>query len=330
MKTRVGCEFIILLAIAGLWNFPVLITAVAQEQDASTSKPSLIGSTYQVTTFLGTVTIHLYEENGKLKWDGELRPKAEDRPKGTQGWEWSDSIDYDKVNFVQYTPPNYAAFIPQESSINIGQESLSFNRTVQIPAESTEGQALAEYVARKSPLGLELIGRAWCIRKPFKCPENVGPGCQDFKDLLDHGDADIAEYFYAHDESTHTHACFRNLEQSFFILKYNHTLYGDFGKFTFEEFENQQSSRSEIGDIKWHSENGFITESKLMLKPKSLGSIDLSSLAYDTHYRNGQGTKTHYTLSVRWSTGRFTETYSAKDKKGKRAFDKTGVCAKLN
>jgi hypothetical protein len=307
------------------------LSLLGQNNDTSPSKPSLIDSTYQVTTFLGAETIHLYEENDKLKWDGKLRPKAKYRSQGTKDREWSDFIDYDRVNFVQYTPP----VLSQESGVNIGQESLSFNRTVPIPAESTEGQALAEYVARKSPLGLELVGRAWRIRKPFQCPENGGLGCQNFKDLLDHGDADIAEYFYTHDESTHTYACFRNLEESFFILKYDHMAYGDFGTFTFEEFLNQQSSRNEIGEIKWHSESGFITESKFLLKPgakpQSLGSIDMSSLAYETHYSNRQDTTTHYILSVRWSTGRFTETYSAKDKKGElTTFDKTGVCAKLN
>ncbi len=98
---------------------------------------------------------------------------------------------------------------------------------------------------------------------------------------------------------------------------------------------NQQSSRNEIGEIKWHSENGFITESRFLLKPGAkpqlLGSIDLSSLTYETHYPNRQDTTTHYILSVRRSTGRFTETYSAKDKKGElTTVDKTGVCAKLN
>jgi hypothetical protein len=306
------------------------VSASALGQDASPSKPSLIGSTYTVTTFLGTETIHLYEESGKLKWAGKLKVKEKYRSTGMETREWSKSIDYDKVNFVQYTPP----FGPQESGINIGQDSASFNQTVPLPAESSEGQALAEYVARQSPHGLELIGRAWRIRQLFRCPESGALGCRDFKDLLDHGDPDIAEYFYAHDDTTHTYACYRSEEESFLILQYSH-MFGDFGTFSFEEFENQQSSRNEIGEIKWHGENGFITESEFTIKPgvkpQRLGSIDLSSLAYNTHYPNRQNTTTQYNLSVRWSTGRFTETYSAKDKKGEPiTFDKTGVCAKLN
>lgn len=305
------------------------ITATAQQQDASSARPSLLDSTYMVTTLLGTETIHLYEDNGRLKWDGKLRVKEKYRIRGTKDSGFSESVEYDKVNFVQYTPQ----LGPEESSVHIA-DSLGFSRAVPIPAESSEGQALAEYVARQSPHGLELIGRAWRIRKPFQCLESGAVGCRDFKDLLDHGDADIAEYFYAHDESTHTYACFRNEEASFFILQYSH-IYGDFGTFTFEEFENQQSSRNEFGDVRWRSDNGFISESKLVLKPgakpQSLGSIDLSSLAYDTHYPNRQDTTTHYALSVRWSTGRFTESYSGKDKKGELiTFDKTGVCAKLN
>ncbi len=74
------------------------LPASGRGQDPSPSKPSLIDSTYQVTNYLGTETIHLYEENGKLKWDGKLRPKAKYRAQGRKDTEWSDSIDYDKVN----------------------------------------------------------------------------------------------------------------------------------------------------------------------------------------------------------------------------------------
>lgn len=304
------------------------LTAIAHEQDASPSRPSLLDSTYVVTTFLGTETIHLYEENGRLKWDGKLRAKEKYRIKGMKDSEFSESVEYDKVNFVQYTPQ----LGPQESSLHIG-DSLGFNRTVSLPADTHGGQELAEYVARKSPLGLELIGRAWRVRKPFQCPENSQVGCRDFKDLLDHGDPDIAEYFYSRDENSHTYACFRNEEESFFILQHSHFI--DFGMFTFEEFEKQQSARNEIADIRWRGDTGFIAESKLVVKrgaqPQSLGAIDLSSLSYDTKYPNRQDTTTHYSLSVRWSTGRFTENFSGKDKKGELVtFDKTGVCVKLN
>ena len=76
--------------------------------------------------------------------------------------------------------------------------------------------------------------------------------------------SDIAGHFCTHDENTHTYACFRNLEESFFIVRYDHLL-SDLGAFTFEEFVNQQSARNEIGEIKWHSEHGFITESRFLL-----------------------------------------------------------------
>jgi len=288
----------------------------------------LLDSTYVVTTFFGTETINLYEENGRLKWDRKLRAKEKYRIKGTKDSEFAESVEYDRVNFVQYAPQ----LGPEKASVRIG-DSLGLNRTVPLPAETDGGRELAEYVARKSPLGLELIGRAWRVRKPFQCLENGELGCRDFKDLLDHGDPDIAEYFYSRDENSHTYACFRNQEESFFVLQYSHLT--DFGTFTFEEFENQQSARNQFAAIRWRSDTGFITESELVVKsgvkPQSLGAIDLSSLSYDTKYSNRQDTTTHYSLSVRWSTGRFTETFSAKDKKGELVtFDKTGVCTKLN
>jgi hypothetical protein len=306
----------------------LLLTATARAQDASPSKPSLLDSTYVATTFLGTETIHLYEESGKLKWDGKLTLKEKYRTKGRKESEFSESVQYDKVNFVQYVPKSG----PEQPSVHIG-DSLGFNRTVALPADTDEGQGLAEYVARKSPLGLELIGRAWRVRKPFACPEKGQLGCRDFKDLLDHGDADIAEYFYSGDENSHTYACFRNEEESFFILQYSHLT--DFGTFTFEEFQNQQSARSEFGSLRWRNDTGFITEPELVVRrgarPQSLGSMDQSSLSYQSKYPNREDTTTQYSLSVRWSTGRFTENFSGKDKKGETwNFDKTGVCAKLN
>lgn len=318
MRTRLNR----LLLVYGCIAFS---TPAQQHED---SKPSLIDSTYQVTGFLGTDTIHLYEEDGQLTWGTKSRLKTKYRGSGPQETERSESVDYGSVNFVEYLPP----VGPRESSVHITTSLRDF--TVLLPKESSEGPALAEYVARKSPFGLELIGRAWRIRKAFQCPENSGLGCVDFKDLLDHGDPDIADYFYKHDPDTHTYACFRSDQQAFFVVQYGR-FFGNSGFFQFQEFDNQQSGRTEYGEVQWRGEGAFITEAKLFLKPgvqpKAIGSMDLASLSYDTHYPNRQDTTTHYTLSVRWSTGRFTESYSAKNKKGESVnFDKTGVCSKLN
>ena len=302
------------------------LTVPARGQHTSPAKPSIIDSTYVVTTFLGDETIHLYEENGRLRWDGKLRYKEKYRRNGSLESDSTHSVEYDKVNFVEYR-----GFLPTDRGVNIWV-SDGTTYTVPVPAEA-EGVELAEYVARKSPLGLELIGSAWRIRKHFQCPEGGQLGCRDFKDLLDHGDPDIAEYFYSQDPNTHTYACFRSGE-SFFVVQYEKLI--DFGTFSFDEFENQQSARREYGEMHWFPNGiGSITEPKLEVKqgakPQPLGSIDPSSLSYQTKFQNKLNTTTRYTLSVRWSTGHFTESYSFKDKKSEvQDMEQTGVCVKLN
>jgi hypothetical protein len=282
-----------------------------------------------------TFSVHLYEDDGKLKWEETLKPN--EKAKGTKDVVGTYSLDYDKVIFVKYAVP-FPNYVPPSLHVS---DSLGHDYVVPLPDEK-EGEKFAEYVARKSPLGLELIGHAWRVRKSFQCPQDGRLGCRDFKELLDHGDPAIAEYFYSRDETAHTYACFRD-KQSFFILQYTHL--GESGGFQLEEFQNQQTdnSRSGAGEIKWFPTFGQISESRFgkpsslgfeikeNADPAPLGTIDDSSLHYETEYQNRENTTTHYSLSVRWSTGRFIENYSWRDKKGETVnFDQTGVCTKLN
>jgi hypothetical protein len=196
-----------------------------------------------------------------------------------------------------------------------------------------DGKELAEYVARKSPMALELIGKAWRVRKTFDCPAGAPLGCQDFKELVDHSDPEIAEYFYSRDDTQHTYACFRDRE-SFFVLFY--TRYGESGSLGFDEFEKQQSARRELRHIKWFTNPmvGAISVSQFEVKQgakqESLGSMDDSSLSYQSKFPNKENTITQYSLSIRWSTGRFTESFSGKDRNGQQwDSEETGVCTKL-
>jgi hypothetical protein len=312
-----------------------LVTASAQGHKAT--RPAILDSTYEVPAYVSppyqyAKTVHLYEDGRRLRWDEKLTPKEKERAsakdaKGTvssyalMNDGLSYSLDYDTVTFVEYSRPALAKMEPPKLQI----ETSSSRRIYYLPLPVDEdGQRLAEYVARKSSMGLKLIGRAWRIRKPFQCPQDGKLGCRDFKDLLDHGDPDIADYFYSHDEDTHHYACFRD-QGSFFILNYSHI--GEFGTFFFEDFKDQQAGGGDPEFIRWSGDFGRIEDSQ----PAQLGTIDDSTLYYETKFQNKEKTTTEYSLSVRWSTGRFTENYSWKDKKGEAMdFDQKGVCVKLN
>jgi len=135
--------------------------ASAQGQKASPTRPSVIDSTYvpPEINYFWTETVHLYQDNRTLKWDINLRPKE----KGMKGLDYSFSFDYDNVIFVEYKPQEIETVPP---SLHVG-DSLGHDYIVPLPA-GREGEKMAEYVARKSPKGLDLIGRAWRVRKPFE------------------------------------------------------------------------------------------------------------------------------------------------------------------
>ena len=179
--------------------------------------PSVIGSTYlisypvasQAMRARGVTSIHktirLYEDEDKLTMDVTW-------PGGTHT---SQAIAYGKVNLV--TQSKTEDIEGDVVDIEDGGNSLS------VPVRSLrEAYELAEYVARKSPRHLELIGDAWRVRKPFDCPEANQIGCRDFKELLDHDDADIVSAFYSRDgKNIPNYACFSDSSRRFFTMFYS-------------------------------------------------------------------------------------------------------------
>jgi len=299
------------------------------EQPSVMEQPSVIGSTYQITEKpFGLRTFYVHEEDGRLVVT--IKQRAEWSNEKSKQVESSVAIEYENVNYVR---ADSDLLDPQGGKRHLHVEGTDGALIVVTLRTEDEAQELAEYVARKSPLWLELIGGAWRVRKRFACPEAGGLACKDFKELLDHDDPDITEYFYSRDENAHTYACFSDEENRFFMVQYSHLM--SFGTFAYEEFENQQSGRQEVEEIHWIGDLGRITESRLEVKqgtkPQILGGTDSSSLSYQTKYTNRAGTRTQYSLSIRWATGRYTESFSAKGEKGKPLnFDRTGACVKLN
>jgi hypothetical protein len=294
------------------------LATFAQEQESSPPRPSVINSTYVVTIpVLGKVTHHLHEEDGQLSVDKKF----------ASGGELSGSVKYEKVNYVWVEGDSLAPHAPKRT-VKV-DDSEGHSLIVTLPTE-TEAKAVAEYVVRKSPLPLELIAGVWRVRKPFQCPEASQPGCQDFKELLDHDDADIAGFFYERDENARVYACFSNEERGFFVVHYTH--YGEFGVFTRAAFRNGQSDASDFHNIDWSlGDSGAITQPRQGQKPETLGSVDSSSLTYQTKFTNRMKTTTQYELSIRWSTGRYSESWSGKNDKGERfSNDSSGLCVKLH
>jgi len=308
--------------IIGVWLLPVAFAVAATPaQKASLGRPAIINTTYTITDeYEGSRTFHVYEENGRLAletWNNGARS--------------SKSVEYEKVNFVA---------VGVDLSVTVeGSDGSSLTLMLHNKHEAEE---LAEYVASKSAFHLEHIGWTWRIRWQFECPKVGGPGCRDFKKLVDDDDSEIAEYFYSQDKNDRTYACFAYKKSRFLIVQYDH--FGEFGIFVYEEFENQQSGRYEAGQIRWVGgyeggewigDSGRLIESSLGIKPDATpdarGTIDSASFLYQTKYPNKEDTTTQYSLSVRWATGRFTENFSGKDKKGKPwNFDWTGICVKLD
>ena len=275
--------------------------------------PSPINSTYVIRESIsGVRTVHLYEGNGQLTRDETTK---------TSGM-MSDSVKYENVNYVAAE-----------------ENSLDHNRKTTVRVEASDGflivsfrtemeaKAVADYVGRKC--SLEFFGSAWRVRRPFQCPSDVGPtACQSFKELLDHDDQEIVVFYYAQDKHEHRYVCFSEDWTRFFLIRYSN--YGHFGEFYQEAFEDGQFVRGNAGNINWIGDSGTI--STLGSKgPQQSGTVDASSFLYQDEFTNRMGTSTEYRLSFRLSTGRYTESSSGKDNKGKPFYlDTSGTCTKLN
>ena len=311
--------FLVLLGFASLLQ--------AQNE---TAKPAVIGTTFPVTLpYLGTETVSLQEDDGKLMV----------HTKGENGLESAHSVRYEAVNLVKVEawPP----FNKEAKPVILIEDSDGNHFEATLRTE-VEAKTLATYVVHKSSAKLELIGNAWRIRKPFTCPEGSQPGCQDFKELLDHDDAEIAKYYYFNPpQKVDTYACFSTAKSQFFIVEIDgkeNMVIG--GQLLRHVFENGQPKGSFGEAIDWVGKGaaGSIFEGAGNIiavdnKGRRLGRIgwlDSSSLHLQQRYTNQTKSTTEYTLNIRWSTGRYTESYSAKDYAGRPLNrDSSGICVKF-
>jgi len=175
---------------------------------AQDSLPVSIPSVYTVTTGYSKVvsTFHLREESGRLLVTQQM--------KGVTVSNYA--VTYSSVNYVGVIADSWSADLAKTEVETRGSEGTI---SIFLPTEA-QAAALAAYIAEKSPFQLEMIGDAWRVREHFECPEGSQPGCQDFVDLLDHGDPEIADYFYSHEAFKTKYVCFDNVERHFFILNY--------------------------------------------------------------------------------------------------------------
>lgn len=310
-----GTVFALALMFSVLVGAP---TAVGQSSEAGQSpaaRPDVINSIFTTSdSYLGEVTISLHEENGKLTKDQESKDERS-----------SQSVLYEKVTYAELENDSFKQGAKKRV---VYIESSDGALMWLLLRTELEARAVAEYVGRKC--SLELIADAWRVRKIFQCPGGGFLGCQSFKDMLDHDDPDISAYFYSRDTYTHTYACFDETSTRFFVVALYHVQ--QFGQFREEVFDNGQSNTFYAAKIDWSADNsGEIIFTKRGQRPQTVGSIDQSSLTYQTRYLNKMKTQTERTLNIRWSTGRYTENFSGKDDKNKPFNnDSSGLCVKLN
>lgn len=294
-------------------------------------KPSVIGTTFTVTVpYLGAETVNLQEDNGNLtvhtRWQ-------------QNGREDSHSVRYATINFVKVEA---WPLLNKEAKPVIIIEDLDGSHFEATLRTDTEAKELAAYVVHKSSAKLEFIGNAWRIRKPFTCPEGSQPGCQDFKELLDHDDAEIAKYYYYRDRTLRTYACFSDTERQFFVVEVfgtgNEVIGGNLLRHV---FKNGQPDGFSFDAIDWvgkgtagttfEGAGTIIAVDNMGRRLQRIGSLDLSSLHLQQKYANRMNSTTQYTLNIRWSTGRYTESFSSKDYTGRPVdLDTSGICIKLN
>lgn len=195
-------------------------------------------------------------------------------------------------------------------------------------------KTLMNYIGERS--GLELIGTAWRKRKSFTCPENTQPGCGSFAELLAHNDPDIADAFYDDLSTSRTkYVCFDSGGPYFFIIDFSHysTVFpgveDDLSKASFKDGQNSDEERWQL---KWFEPSATAS---IILKEKgkaekTVGEIDSASLTIQTSFENKIRTTTTSLLRIRFSTGKFIESFSFNDRKGEPVdFENSGQCMRL-
>ena len=269
------------------------------------------------------IKTHLYEEDGKLTmeqtWeDGDNRTKA---------------IELSHVSFVGYSVEK----LPHGNGDMHVEIWNALSNWMSVPVGTEEeGTSLAEAVAKKSALHLELIGGAWRIRKPFTCPESVAIACADFKELLDHEDADILDSFYSRPYSTYSvSACFSSSMRRFFTVQ--HPMYNQFlklGTFSQNIFIDGRSKAAHFAQVEWSQDDYatmYLYPLSAKLGAKQVGYVTPSELTYQTKYTSKSNSETQYSLTISWFRGSYIESFSWKDENGKPlSTEDSGICVELN
>jgi hypothetical protein len=297
-------------------------SSVGQQESAAIPQaaiipPSPINSTFEIKDpVVGVRTIRLHEEDGQLTMDETTKVYGVA----------SESMKYEKVNYAGAEEDD----LRQDAKKTVVRIGAADGTLLIITLRTEmEAKAVADYVGRKC--SLDFIGDAWRVRKPFQCPNNVGPAaCQSFKELLDHDDLSIVDFYYSQATQEHRYVCFSEGSTRFFLITSSDKQ--KFGHFYQEAFEDGQSTDLNVGAIlNWVDDFGGEIISVGRKPRQRLGTVDASSLAYQKTFTNTIGTATEYKLNIRWSTGRYTESHSWKDNKGKPlSHEESGICVRLN
>jgi hypothetical protein len=195
--------------------------------------------------------------------------------------------------------------------------------------KETDARALGDSVGRLTDL--KSISGSYYQPKIFYCPEVNLLGCSDFKELLDHEDSEISDYFYSKTSNDPTFACFGD-DRIFFIVFYTKVDSKDAGIFFYKKFDHGQSVEDFAGSILWAEKYGQISSfPEQGKKAKAAGDISPTDLNFSRQFENRVGTITTDVISIRWSTLHYKESMFWKDDDGKpTSIDLLGSCLRLN
>jgi hypothetical protein len=102
------------------------------------------------------------------------------------------------------------------------------------------------------------------------------------------------------------------------------------GVLQIESFKDGVQQNTYLETLRWLSPTlGLITP--LGEGKSEGGSVTDSTMDFSSAYKNRAGTQTHYTLSIRWSTGKYLEDFSSTDEHGKFVgMTQLGRCLQLH
>lgn len=161
------------------------------------------------------------------------------------------------------------------------------------------------------------------------CETAYSAGCHSFNEMVKHDDREVVS---AISKNTDALVCFKSGEDAFLIVSYNNPFKNDHsveravGIITMTRFKNGQRDTDQYWVGSWSRAKGASPEDARFLANNGKGSIYPTSVYLTYAFQNVAGSLTTYSLKIRLSTLRFTESYDATTKKTPYHGEGEGMC----